>query len=321
MNKSAKNRDRISENGNVLRWDDARVFLAIARSGSLSGAAARLGVGLATASRQIARLEGALGLVLFSRHQNGYRLTDDGAALIERAETLERAANAFAEGSAAQSAVVGRVRLATAETLASHLIAPALPRLTARWPDLTLEIATDVRSVNLHRRDADLALRMVKPRRGNLTIRRLGRIGYGLYAAPAYLAARPEADRYITWAEEYAHLAAARWVAQALRHRAPVLATTTLSAQLYAAAAGLGVAVLPHFLAARYDLVCLHDDLGVDQDIWLAIHADLAQTRRVRIVAEFTSDLIRASRPVLEGPPDSQARHGGRNTWRRSDTD
>ena len=80
-----------------LLWDDARVFLAIARSGTLSGAAHALRMGVATVSRRLDRLEAALGLPLFSRHQQGYRLTDDGEALLERAEALEHAGLAFGE--------------------------------------------------------------------------------------------------------------------------------------------------------------------------------------------------------------------------------
>ena len=311
MNKTTKNRKQISEIGKHgagrLRWDDARVFLAIARTGSLSGAAASLGTGLATVSRQIERLEAALALTLFSRHQNGYRLTDDGAALLERAETLEQAAEAFTEGSAAQAGIAGRVRLATAETLANHIIIPALPRLTRQYPDLTLEIVTDVQTVNLHRRDADLAVRLVKPERGNVTVRRLGTLGFGLYAARDYAEHRQddprlESDRFITWCETYGHLPAAQWIERALRGRAPVLATTTLSAQLSAAISGIGLAVLPHFLGRQNNLVCLQGDLGIDREIWLAIHSDLAQSRRVRVVADFLAGLIRDAKQKLETP-------------------
>ncbi|WBU64852.1 LysR family transcriptional regulator [Paracoccus aerodenitrificans] len=283
------------------------MFLAIARTGSLSGAAASLGTGLATVSRQIERLEAALGLTLFSRHQNGYRLTDDGAALLERAETLELAAEAFTEGSAAQTGIAGRVRLATAETLANNIIIPALPKLTNQYPDLTLEVVTDVPAVNLHRRDADLAVRLVKPERGNVTIRRLGTLGFGLYASRVYAEhrrddARLETDRFITWCETYGHLPAARWVERALRGRAPTLATTTLSAQLAAAISGVGLAVLPHFLGRQNNLVCLQGDLGIDREIWLAIHSDLAQSRRVRVVADFLAGLIRDAKQELETP-------------------
>ncbi len=309
MKSIAKNRNPISENGRYLCWDDTRTFLAVARRGSLSGAAAELGAGLATVSRRIERLEAALGLVLFSRHQTGYRLTDDGAALIDRAEALERAAEAFAEGSAAQAEVAGRVRLATAEMLANHIIIPAMPQLTGRYPDLSLEVVTDVRSVNLHRRDADLALRMVKPQRGNVTIRRLGTLGFGLYAAPRHAAQRRHdprfaADRFVTWCETHAHLPAAQWVERVLRGRAPVLATTTLSAQLSAVVAGVGLAVLPHFLGRQNGLVCLARDIGIDQEIWLALHSDLAQSRRVRAVSDFLVDVIQASKELLEPPAE-----------------
>lgn len=310
MGKTPENRKPISEIGKQsrLRWDDARVFLAIARAGTLSGAAARMGAGLATVSRRIERLEVALGLTLFSRHQSGYRLTDDGAALLERAEALEEAAAAFAEGSAAQSAVAGRVRLATAEMLANEVVIPALPGLLRRYPDLTLEIVTDVSAVNLHRREADLAVRMVKPERGNVTVRRLGGVGFGLYASRGYADAREErpgaapfaSDRFIAWSEAYGRLAAAQWVERTLRGRAPALVATTLSAQLAAVSAGIGIAVLPHFLADRHDLICLKRDLGADQEIWLAIHAGLARSRRVRVVSEYLADLIQ--RAELDRP-------------------
>lgn len=263
-----------------------------------------LGIGLATVSRQIERLEAALGLTLFSRHQSGYRLTDDGAALLEHAEVLEQAAEAFADGSAAQTTVAGRVRLATAETLANHVIVPALPGLLTQYPDLTLEVVTDVQAVNLHRRDADLAIRMVKPERGNVTIRRLGTLGFGLYGARSYTETRAEedgtshfgTDRFITWCEDYNHLPAAQWIERVLCGRAPTLVTATLSAQFSGTVAGIGLAVLPHFLARQGDLVCLQHDLGIDQEIWLAIHSGLAQSRRVRVVSKFLTKLIQTSR-------------------------
>lgn len=76
---------------NRLNWDDTRLFLALARHGTLSGAARELGIGLATISRRVERMEHALGLPLFLRHQNGYDLTDQGAALLPRAEAVEQA--------------------------------------------------------------------------------------------------------------------------------------------------------------------------------------------------------------------------------------
>ena len=168
-------------------WDDIRIFLAIARAGTLSGAASALETGIATVSRKLDRLEQSLGLPLFSRHQSGYRLTDDGEALLERAEALEEAGRAVTEKAQLQGAVAGLVRLATSDNLATHFILPSLPSLLQTHPALRLEVLSGVQSVNLHRREADLAIRLVRPEAGNLTIRRLGTLGFGLYTAPSLL--------------------------------------------------------------------------------------------------------------------------------------
>ncbi|MFK7764743.1 MAG: LysR family transcriptional regulator [Roseobacter sp.] len=293
----------------TLVWDDIRVFLAVARSGTLSGAVRRLGLGIATVSRRIERLELAMGQPLFARHQSGYRLTEDGKALVERAEEMEAAALSLSSGLRQDAVVSGTVRLATAENLATGLIVPALGSLRAEYPQLSLEIITDIATVNLHRRDADIALRLVKPDRGNVSLQRLGTLGFGLYGAPDYIAARDsnsdqstfDADEFIGWTETYATLPAARWVELTLNGRRPTLTTTSLATQLAACASGAGLAVLPHFIARSLDLICLDADLGIDQSIWLATHSDLVQSRRIRVVADFLRHLVETHRSVLSG--------------------
>lgn len=299
----------IGKQASGLIWDDLRVFLAVARAGTLSGAAAQLNLGLATVSRRIERLEGDIGRPLFLRQQTGCRLTGDGAALRERAEEIEAAALSLTASLHQPPEVSGHVRLATAENLATELILPALPRLTEIYPLLQLEILTDIATVNLHRHDADLALRMVAPQRGNLTQQRLGRLGYGLYGAPAYVAARQvgndaghhDEDRFITWSETRGHLPAAGWVERLLQGRAPALMTTSLATQLAACVAGIGLAVLPHFLARPRGLICLNADLGIDQNIWLIIQSDLAQSRRVQAIAGFCRMLVQERQAELAG--------------------
>jgi DNA-binding transcriptional LysR family regulator len=104
-----------------FNWDDTRIFLAIARAGTLSGAAEAMEMGIATISRRLDRLEQSLSVPLFSRHQSGYRLTDDGEALVEQAEALEYAGLAFAEKAKLQGNVAGLVRLATS-TIWQHIL-------------------------------------------------------------------------------------------------------------------------------------------------------------------------------------------------------
>lgn len=273
-----------------FNWDDTRIFLAIARAGTLSGAAEALDMGIATISRRLDRLEQSLAIPLFSRHQSGYRLTDDGEALLERAEALEYAGLTFGETAKLQGNVAGLVRLATSDNLASHVILPSLTKLLNRYPDLRLELHSGVQSVNLHRRDADLAIRMVKPDAGNLTLKRLGTVGFGVYGAKKYLedlGSLPlDEAQYVTWTDAHQHLPAARWVTRKLRGRPCRLEANTLVAQVSAVAAGLGLGVLPHFMARENGLHCVTADIGADQALWLVMHSDLAGSRRVRAIAD-----------------------------------
>ncbi len=302
-------------------WDDTRVFLAVARLGTLSAASRELKLGIATLSRRIERLEQALGIPLFVRQQTGYQLTEEGEDLLDKAEGLESAALAFASEVSAQAQISGKVRLATAENLATELILPALPAFYQRYPELSIELMTDSTTVNLHRRDADLALRMLKPERGNVTLRRLGVLGYGLYSSAEYASQRIEEirplsasgvmdswasqsffrDSFITWSDHYSHLPASQWIETALQGREPALRTTSLRTQVVAAQAGLGIALLPHFIGREADLRCLSAVTAIDQDIYLVMQTDLAHSRRVRAVADFLVELVNDNATRLSG--------------------
>lgn len=289
-----------------FNWDDTRIFLAVARSGTLSGAAETMDMGIATLSRRLDRLEKSLAVPLFSRHQSGYRLTDDGEALLARAEVLEHAGFAFGETARLQGNVAGLVRLATSDNLAAHFILPSLNGLMEKYPDLRVEVLSGVQSVNLHRRDADLAIRMVKPESGNLTLKRLGKVGFGLYSADTGLAGSTDVAfnhaQYIGWPESHQHLPAARWITRTLRGRPCRVEANTLLAQLSAVSAGLGLGVLPHFMARKNGLQCVNADIGVDQTLWLVMHSDLAHSRRVRVVADHLIALFDEIKDQLTSP-------------------
>ncbi|EKZ6369794.1 TPA: LysR family transcriptional regulator [Klebsiella aerogenes] len=289
-----------------FNWDDTRIFLAVARSGTLSGAAETMDMGIATLSRRLDRLEKSLAVPLFSRHQSGYRLTDDGEALLARAEALEHAGLAFGETARLQGNVAGLVRLATSDNLAAHFILPSLNGLMEKYPDLQVEVLSGVQSVNLHRRDADLAIRMVKPESGNLTLKRLGKVGFGLYSADTGLAGSTDVAfnhaQYIGWPESHQHLPAARWITRTLRGRPCRVEANTLLAQLSAVSAGLGLGVLPHFMARKNGLQCVNADIGVDQTLWLVMHSDLAHSRRVRVVADHLIALFDEIKDQLTSP-------------------
>jgi DNA-binding transcriptional LysR family regulator len=216
---------------------------------------------------------------------------------------FERGASGLSPG------VSGLVRLATSDNLASDLVIPALPRFVARHPQLRLEIVTTTAAVELGRRDADLALRLVRPSHGNLKARRLGAMSYGVYGHRDYLARHPApggdplAGRaMITWDEAHAHLPAAQWLAKRAPDAHVVLAVSTLRAQIAAARAGLGLAVIPDFLVTDPDLVRVLAPGDVFSDgVWLVLHADLAASSRVRAVADFLAETVEAARAALAG--------------------
>lgn len=293
-----------------MDWNAVRDFLAVARHGSLSRAGAELSVNASTVGRRIEALERRLGQRLFQRAQTGYRLTDEGRDLLERAERLEAAALAFERRASWGEGARGRVRLATAENLANELIIPALGPFLAAHPGLALEVVTDVRAANLHRRDADLALRLVRPVQGNVTLRRVGVMRYGLYGSAACVERRAQANdagfergALIAWSEAYADLPAARWIERRLAGRAPALVTSSLRAQVVAARAGLGLAVLPCLVGdAEPSLRRVASEAdALEQALWLVTHADLAGSTRVRAVAGFLVGLVERSAGRLTG--------------------
>lgn len=293
-----------------MDWNDLKYFLEVARGGSLTRAADVLRVSQSTVGRRIAELESRLATRLFARHQTGYFLTDEGRELLGRAEAAEDNMLAFERGASGLApAVSGIVRLATTENLATDLVIPALPRFVARHPQLRLEIVTTTATVELGRRDADLALRVVRPSQGNLKMRRLGEMTHGVYGHRDYLARHPARDgdplagrAVVTWDEAHAHLPAARWLAQRAPDAHIVLATSTLRAQIAAVRAGLGLAVLPDFLATDPDFVrVLAPDEVFSDGIWLVMHADLAASNRVRAVADFLAETVAQAEAALAG--------------------
>lgn len=293
------------KNGKImsdLNWDDCRFFLALAREGTLSGAARQLRTGVATISRRIERMEHRLGLPLFLRTQTGYVLTDQGETMLPRAEAVELAMLEMRQEASDHTAIRGMVRLASIESLVVSFIVPALAPLLGANPGLDVEILFSVSTVNMHRHDADLALRMTRPERGHLRVRHLATMGFGLYGPPD----KAQPGRVIAWPEAASLGALLKWGEAFAQPQAPRLAVNTLPGQVEAVRQGIGVSVLPHFVARDAGLNLLTDRLPdgepMQRPILLVTHADLAASRRVMSVAEAVSEEITRRRRSLAEP-------------------
>jgi DNA-binding transcriptional LysR family regulator len=173
-------------------WEDIRHFATLAREGTLSAAARVLGVDHATVARRVAALEASTGLKLVDRRPRTTTLTEDGKRIAAVAAPMEEAA--FALGRAAQAAkprVDGVVTVSAPPNFASSVIAPRLIRLHHQHPGIRIRLMGEKRQASLSRREADVALRLLRPVETGLLVRRIGSFGFSLYGAPAYLEKTP----------------------------------------------------------------------------------------------------------------------------------
>ncbi len=293
-----------------LEWGHLRFFLELARAGSLSRAARHLGVDRNTVGRRVAALESELGLPLFERGPQGWSRTaagDDLAALASRVEEDVLALARHAD--ARDRAVMGTVRLTTASHLAAYLVVPAVPALRQRHPGLVLEVAADQRVFDLTRREADLALRMGRPRDASpgLVARKLSDVAYGLYAGRGSSTARRGAvdlhrDPFLGLDESMAGAPQERWLERVAPQRRVVFRSNSTASLVAGVRAGVGVAVLPRYVADPDPaLVRLEGPERVNHELWLLVHGDLRRSPRVQAVIEWVDELVTRARPVLTG--------------------
>lgn len=288
--------------GKSLDWDDLRFFLNVARTNSLTKTAIKLKVSQSTVSRRISALESSLQTCLFLHHQTGYFLTDAGHEVLRYAEEAEDSVGALQKKIAGRDQKpAGTVRLATTVMLANHLIIPALPRFRARYPDIMLELITGVNTVSVVRNDADIALRVVRPEQNTLKIRKAGVIASAVYGSTKYISEHPApvdnpttGRSFITWDKLFSHLPSARWLDEHFPDRTSTLASTSLVTQIAAVKAGLGLAVLPCFIATQNNdlMEVIHAQHVFSEDLWLVSHTDLVASSRIRVVADFLLEII-----------------------------
>jgi DNA-binding transcriptional LysR family regulator len=294
------------ERAGRLDWGHLKFFLETVRAGSVSSAARRLGVDRNTVARRISALESELGLPLFERGPQGWIRTAAGEELAGLASRVEDDVLALARHADARDpALSGTVRLTTASHIAALLLVPAVPRLRLSHPGLVLEIAADQRTFDLSRREADLALRMGRPRDAGLVTRKLSDVAYRLYASRGYLAGRSPrvdlaVDLFLGFDDSLSGAPQERWLARVAPARRVVFRCNSTASLLAAARLGIGVAVLPRFVADRDpELVELSGPEPVNHELWLLVHGDLRRTPRVRAVLSWVDELIRDARPAL----------------------
>jgi DNA-binding transcriptional LysR family regulator len=276
-------------------WELYRSFLAVVRDGSLTGAARSLGLTQPTLGRHVAALEQALGVALFTRSQHGLTPTPVALELMPHAEAMAAAAEALARAASGEAARDrGTVRLTASEIVGAEVLPPILTAFHERHPHIVLELALSNRTEDLLRRDADIAVRMVRPTQEALIARRIGRMPIGLYAHRRYIdkhgAPRTidELLRHtlIGFDRDTTSMRAVGGAANSLSREMFALRSDNDLAQLAALRAGYGIGGCQVGIAARDPdlLPVLPDQLYFTLEMWLAMHEDLRTSHRVRLL-------------------------------------
>jgi DNA-binding transcriptional LysR family regulator len=288
--------------GGAMDWDDVRVFLAVARQGSMRGAGRALGLSQPTIARRLAAFEADFGgPALFDRLPEGLRLNAAGEQLVPTAESVEQAMLTLERRRAAASPVLsGTVRVSTGECAAGFLARGLSGSTTSLPSGITLELVESRQTANLARREADMALRHQPPESGDFYVSKAG-----TFACAVYRRRGADTGAWITYTEEQTHYAPARWVQRQVAETGqPVaLRASSMLMHLEAIRAGTGRGVLPCYVGDGHPLLqrLTPPVAELAADYWIIVHRDLRRAACVRAVIDWVKALFAEQWDVLAG--------------------
>lgn len=285
-------------------WDDLQYFLAVARSGQLSTAARQLRSSHATVSRRIDRLEFALKVKLFERNPRGYVLTVMGQRFVDTAEKMEQETERLqADLSLGSTQQRGVVRISAPEGFSNFFFTHHLQGFVAANPNISIELVTIQQIMALSRKEADVAVVLDPPKAGPYFSEKLGDYHLKIYGTRDYLARHgmPQtredllAHNFIGYIEDMIFAPGLDYLGDIHPRIKPHFQSSSIFAQLTATRNGLGLCVLPIYIARRYPelQLVLGDDVTLHRHYWLTCHRDLRQVARTRTVIDYLTRLMR----------------------------
>lgn len=292
-----------------MDWDKLRIFHSVAAAGSLTHAGEQLHLSQSAVSRQIRALEESLNTTLFHRHARGLILTEQGELLFEATSAMvKRLETAAARIRDSEEEVFGELRVTTTTGFGTLWLAPRLPALYAKYPDLKIDLILEERVLDLPMREADVAIRMKEPSQADLIRRRLMGVHMRLYATPEYLAASGtpltlnDLSRHRLICQNVTSTqvsAGATLVRELLTYNVPsALTVNNYFGVLQGVLAGLGVGVLPDYVIEDFPQIVrvLPDIESGEIPVFLAYPEELRQSKRVAAFRDFVSEEIFARR-------------------------
>jgi DNA-binding transcriptional LysR family regulator len=290
----------------MLNWDDLRVVLVVAESGTISGAAAVLRISHPTLSRRLRRIEGRLGVRLFERTPSACRPTEVGEEMRALASRL-RDDIAALEGRVAgrDRSVRGPVRLTAPDAVSEYLLPPMLAKICKVAPEITIELMVSNQVLSLAQRYADIALRVTDVPEPALRGRRVGTVAMAVYAEELLARRTGEAAEH-PWIGYDAALACSKpaaWVAAQVPERCIRLRANTLLGAAQAVRSGIGFGVLPCFVEGSIPgIVRVKPPIrSLEAGLWLLVHPDIARVPRVRAACDALARMLKAAAPLLSG--------------------
>ena len=294
----------------MLSWDDFRYVKAIAASRSLAAAAGQLGVNHSTVFRRLAQIEHQLGSRLFERNRAGYSLTACGEEMVQLAERMSEDIVTFERRITGQDLrPSGELRVTTSDLVLSHLLIDSLVRFRRAYPEIQLDLVVSNQLLNLSKRDADVAVRAVYQAPDGLIGHKVSNVAWAVFGPRALanesfdLATAYHQQNWVTRIDHAAVGRMLRWLKEHVPEERVVYKADSMVGLADAVAAGMGLALLPCFVAAgSLRLAQLSPVLPEMQgELWLLTHPDLRKTTRVRAFLDFCLDDIGQQRALIEG--------------------
>ena len=291
-------------------WDDMKVFLAVAREESLSGAGRVLKLDPATVGRRVARLEQAMGATLFVKSPQGYALSAAGERLLSHGEAAEAAMRAAGEALTGPSdSLSGQIRIGAPDGCANYLLPQVCARIGAENPDLDIQIVALPRVVNLSRREADMAITVSPPSAGQLLVQKITDYKLILVGAEAYLAANPPLEsvedlrqvRMVGYVPEMIFDEELDYLSDLGVQRVP-LASNSVPVQARLAELGAGLSVVHEFCLPSHPTLrrVLPEQVCLNRSFYLVRYQGAQRSARLTRFAEALCDGVRAEVARLE---------------------
>jgi DNA-binding transcriptional LysR family regulator len=284
-----------------INWDNLRIFLIAARKENIADAAKDLKLDETTVSRRLRRLEDDLGQILFEKHRRGYRLSGAGQILLEKCEEIELSAGAIFENNGENDRnIKGTIRLSAAEGFGAKVLTKIIAKFHQLHPEVEIDLISGSGFLSLSRREADIAIGLSKPKSKLIISKPLVDYELGLYVGENYNRKIIDFDdlknhTLISYIDDLIYAPELRYFEEIFPYLKPSLRCSSIIAKMALVESGIGIAILPDFMAKNKLKRIFTDKINIQRTFYLSSHKSIIDTKRHRIFQKFLYDNMQNS--------------------------